>query len=186
MGNGEPQTSSKLAISLVGRQIENINVLFKQMRVTQVELGIVALIIVYIAFSTHPPPSHISDFLSTPVGKIISLVGILFVTVYHSFIVGIFLAIAYIMSAGPVTEYLDEKEQTPKEEAKQPTSKGVPPPEVKSALSSLIKAQIGPAFKGDNRLPTSSQKKGTPSPAPKTATAPKPTPPKTVETFASF
>jgi hypothetical protein len=157
------------------------------MRLTQVELGVTALIILYIAFFTHPPPSHLADFLSTPVGKIMALLGVLFVTAYHSLIVGVFLAIAYLMTAGPVTEYLDPKEQAPKkEEPKQPTSKGVPPPEVKSALSSLLKAQTGPAFKGDNRLPSSSQKKGVASPPPKTAAAPKPTPPKTIETFASF
>jgi len=157
------------------------------MRLTQTELGVVALLIGYMAFFTSPPPSHISDFLSTPVGKIIGLVGILYVAVYQSLIIGVFLAIAYIMTAGPVTEYLDPKDQTPKKEASQPTSKGVPPPEVKSALSSLLKAQTGPAFKGDNRLPTSSQKKGLPTAsAPKTAAPPKPTPPKAVEHFASF
>jgi hypothetical protein len=158
------------------------------MRLTQVELGVVVLIIAYIAFFTHPPPSHLADFLSTPVGKIIALVGILYVTVYQSLIVGVFLAIAYIMSAGVMTEYLDPKEQTPtKEEPAQPTSKGVPPPDMKNVLSTLLKAQTGPAFKGDNRLTTTAQKKGSAAaPPPKTATPPKPTPPKTVETFASF
>jgi hypothetical protein len=160
------------------------------MRLTQNELGVVALIIGYIAFFTHPPPSHIADFLSTPVGKIIGLVGILFVTAYHSLIVGVFLALAYIMSAGGVTEYLDPKEQTPTEkkpEAKQPTAKGIPPAEMKGMLSSLLKAQTGPAFKGDNRLSTTAQKKGTPPPpAPKTVTPPKPSVAKAVEHFASF
>jgi hypothetical protein len=158
------------------------------MRLTQVELGITALLIGYMAFFTSPPPRHLSDFLSTPVGKIIGLVGVLFVTVYHSLIVGVFLALAYIMTAGPVTEYLDPKEQAPKkEDATQPTSKGVSPPEVKSALSTLLKAQTGPAFKGDNRLPTAAQKKGLPTAAaPKTATPPKPSASTTIETFASF
>ena len=158
------------------------------MRLTQAELGVVGLIIAYIAFFTHPPPSHIADFLSTPVGKIIALVGVLYVTVYQSLVVGVFLAIAYIMSAGAVTEYLDPTEQSPKkEEPAQPTSKGVPPPEIKSALASLLKAQTGPAFKGDNRLSTTSQKKGVASaPAPKSATPPKASPPKAVEHFASF
>ena len=157
------------------------------MRLTQAELGGVALIIGYIAFFTHPPPAHIADFLSTPVGKIIALVGILAVTVYHSLIIGVFLAIAYLMSAGPVTEYLDPKEQAPKkEEPKQPTSKGVPAPDMKNVLSTLLKAQTGPAFKGD-RLPAAAQKKGSPPPpAPKTVAPPKASAPKTVEHFASF
>jgi hypothetical protein len=162
------------------------------MRLSQVELGIVALLIGYMAFFTSPPPSHIADFLSTPVGKIIGLVGILFVTVYKSLIVGVFLALAYIMTAGPVTEYMDPKEQKPKKEdpPAQPTSKGVAPPELSGALATLMKAQTGPAFKGDNRLPTAAQKKGLPTTAaPKTAAPPKPSmslSQKTVETFASF
>lgn len=188
MGNGEPHTSDKSAITLIQKHVENINVLFKQMRLTQAELGVVALVIGYIAFFTHPPPAHIADFLSTPVGKIIALVGILFVTVYHSLIVGVFLAIAYLMTAGPVTEYLDPKEQSPKkEEPKQPTSKGVPAPDMKNVLSTLLKAQTGPAFKGDNRLPAAGQKKGAPPPpAPKAVAPPKASASKTVETFASF
>ena len=158
------------------------------MRLTQTELGAVALIIGYIAFFTHPPPSHLADFLSTPVGKIMGLLGVLYVAAYQSLIVGVFLAIAFLLSAGSVTEYLDPKEQSPKkEEPKQPTSKGVPPPEVKSVLTDLIKAQTGPAFKGDNRLGSTAQKKGSASPPPpKTASPPKPTPPKAVEHFASF
>ena len=157
------------------------------MRLTQVEYGVIALLIGYIAFFTHPPPQHIADFLSTPVGKILGLVGILYVAVYHNLLIAVFAALAYILSTGSITEYLDPKEQTPKEEPKQPKSKGVPPPEMKSVLSDLIKAQTGPAFKGDNRLHTAAQKKGTAPPsAPATTTPPKPTPPKTIETFASF
>lgn len=155
------------------------------MKLTQTELGVVALIIGYIAFFTHPPPSHISDFLSTPVGKIMALLGVLYVATYQSLMIGVFLAIAFLLStAGQVTEYLDPKEQTPKKE--QPTAKGIPPPEVKSVLTDLIKAQTGPAFKGDNRLATSAQKKGVaPLTAPKTVTPPKPSHP-VKETFASF
>ena len=158
------------------------------MRLTQTELGVVALLIGYIAFFTHPAPSHISDFLSTPVGKIIALVGVLYVTVYQSLVIGVFSAIAFLLSTGSITEYLDPKEQSPKkEEPKQPTSKGVPPPEIKSALSTLIKAQTGPAFKGDNRLGSTAQKKGSVAPpAPKTVTPPKPSVPTTTEHFASF
>lgn len=161
------------------------------MRLTQKELGVIALLIGYMAFFTSPPPSHISDFLSTPVGKIMALVGILYVTVYQSLLIGVFLAIAYIMTAGQITEYLDPKEQTPKkEEPAQPTAKGVPPPEVKSALSELLKAQTGPAFKGD-RLNSVAQKKGTaPPPPPKTVAPPKPSTSLTQKTatehFASF
>ena len=85
------------------------------MRVSQKELILVALLIAYSAFFTHPAPRHLKDFLCSPVGKALGLLGVLYVTVYQSLIVGVFLAIAYILTAGSVTEYLDEKEQKPKE-----------------------------------------------------------------------
>jgi hypothetical protein len=154
------------------------------MRVTQAELVIVALLIGYVAFYTHPAPKHFQDFLSTPVGNVLALGGILYVTVYQSLVVGVFLAIAYIMTVNAVTEYLDPKEQTPT--PAQPTSTGVAPPEVNGALKALLKGNK-PSFKGDNRLPQVSQKKGTPPPHSTPSVAPpKASPPKTVETFASF
>jgi hypothetical protein len=155
------------------------------MRVSQVELGIVALLIGYVAFYTHPAPKHLQDFLSTPVGNVIALGGILYVTVYQSLVVGVFLAIAYIMTVNAVTEYLDPKEQKP--DPQQPKSAGVAPPEVTGALKALLKGTNNPTFKGDTRLPQVAQKKGTPAlhSTPPVA-APKGSPPKTVETFASF
>jgi hypothetical protein len=155
------------------------------MRVTQVELVIVALLIGYVAFYTHPAPRHLQDFLSTPVGNVIALGGILYVTVYQSLVVGVFVAIAYIMTVNAVTEYLDPKEQTPT--PPQPKSAGVAPPEVNGALKALLKGTNKPAFKGDNRLPQVTQKKGTaPLHSTPPVAPPKASPPKTVETFASF
>lgn len=151
------------------------------MRLTQAELGVIGLIILYIAFGTHPAPSHIVDFLSTAVGKIFMLVVVLYVTVYQSLIVGVFLALAFVLTVQQVTEYLDPKEQTPKtEEPKQPKSSGVPPPAVTGALASML-------MKGDVRLPQLSQKKGTPTPKPSVnMPAVKPATKAGVETFASF
>lgn len=149
------------------------------MRLTQAELGVVALLIAYIAFGTHPAPSHLVDFLSTSVGKIFMLVAVLYVTVYQSLIVGVFLALAFVLTVQQVTEYLDPKEQTPKE-AKQPTSSGVPPPAVMGALASMLK-------KGDTRLPQTAQKKGTPAVKPPVSMPTvKPASKAGVETFASF
>jgi len=156
------------------------------MRVTQVELVIVALLIGYVAFYTHPAPKHLQDFLSTPVGNVIALGGILYVTVYHSLVVGVFVAIAYIMTVNAVTEYLDPNEQKPAD-PEQPKSTGVSPPEVNGALKALLKGTNKPAFKGDNRLPQTAQKKGTaPVHSTPPVAPPKASPPKTVETFASF
>jgi hypothetical protein len=85
------------------------------MKLSQTELVVVGLLIVYIAFFTHPPPSHIKDFLSSPVGHAVFLAAVLYVTAYKSLVVGVFLGIAYLTTATGVTEYLPEKpaEQTP-------------------------------------------------------------------------
>lgn len=148
------------------------------MKLSRGELGIIAVVILYVAFFTHPPPAHITNFLESPIGHIVALVGILYVAVYKSLIVGIFLGIAYMMTVNSVTEYLDPKEQKPKEEEKkQPTSSGVPPPAVTGAMGSMMK-------KGDTRLPQSKGKDVKDKPT--SVTPPKPTPPKTVENFASF
>jgi hypothetical protein len=160
------------------------------MRVSSVELGIVALIIGYVAFYTHPVPSHLKDFLSSPVGTVIALLGIFGVAVYKSLLVGVFLAIAFVMSVGSVTEYLDEKDQTPKPaapEKAQPHANATPSPATTGALMKMLGNKPNP-HKGD-RLDSHAQKKGT-APAPKVAS---PNPPKghmpnpkTMETFASF
>jgi len=155
------------------------------MRVSSVELGIVALLIGYVAFYTHPVPSHIQDFLSSPVGTVLMLSVILAVTVYKSLIVGVFLAIAFVMSVGGVTEYFDPKEMKPKQPA-QPKSAGVAAPEVSGALKALLSGSKLSAVKGD-RMPQTAQKKGTPPvPSVPPAAPPKASAPKTVETFASF
>jgi len=147
------------------------------MRLSQTELVSVGLIIVYIAFATNPAPSHIKDFLSSPVGKIVGLLAVLYVTVYQSLIVGVFLGIAYIMTATSVTEYLDPKEQKP-EEKKQASASGIPAPAVTGMLKELLK-------KGDVRLPQKAGKSETTPPP--TTTKPKPLlSTKTTEHFASF
>jgi len=140
------------------------------MRVSQNELILVVLLIAYSAFFTHPAPRHLKDFLCSPVGKALGLLGVLYVTVYQSLIVGVFLAIAYMLTAGSVTEYLDEKEQKPKE-PEQPKTSGVPKPAVSRAL-------------GDMRLPQKAGKDV--KTKPETSLKPKPMSDKITEHFASF
>lgn len=153
------------------------------MKLSRNELIVVGVIIVYIAFFTHPAPSHITNFLESPIGHIVSLLGIAYVLVYQSFIVGLFLGIAYMMTARNVTEYLDEKEQKPKatETPSQPTSTGIPPPAVTGAMKSLVE-------KGDTRLPQKQGKSETTKPM--TTQTPKPTMPSQlkgkVESFCNF
>jgi hypothetical protein len=106
------------------------------MKLSQTELVVIGLIILYVAFFSNPPPAHIKDFMSSPVGHAVSLLAILYVTVYRSMVVGVFLGIAYVMTASKTTEYLDSNEQKPKEKAT-PTSAGVPKTD---SLSSVLDA----------------------------------------------
>lgn len=155
------------------------------MRLSRNELIVVGVIIAYIAFFTHPPPSHITNLLETPVGHIIALLGILYVTVYQSLLVGVFLGIAYIMTSPKVTEYMDEKQQTPKgpETPAQPKSTGVPPPAVTGMVGDSMRK------KGDTRLPQAQGKSNTMKPTevvPPKPAAPPPTTKSGVEHFAAF
>ncbi len=155
------------------------------MKLTQAELILIAVIIGYIAFFTHPPPSHITNLLETPVGHIVALLGILYVTVYKSLLVGVFLGIAYIMTSHRVTEYMDEKEQKPKgpETPAQPKSTGVPPPAVSGMVGQSMRK------KGDTRLPQAQGKSNTMKPTevvPPKPAAPPPTTKSGVEHFAAF
>lgn len=107
------------------------------MKLSQTELVVVGLLIAYIAFFSHPPPSHIRDFLSSPVGHAVFLLGIVYLTVYKSLIIGIFAGIAYVMTAANTTEYLDEKEQKPKAAA--PAAPGLSTSSLKDILGKLEK-----------------------------------------------
>jgi|UniRef100_A0A6C0DR50 hypothetical protein len=137
------------------------------MKLSQTELVVVGLLIVYIAFFSNPPPSHIRDFLSSPVGHAVFLLGIVYVTVYKSLIIGIFAGIAYVMMAVNATEYLDEKEQKPKAETKVPASSGTPDP------SASLKDILGKLEKGDTVAHTATAGKSVTTPPPSTTT-PKP------------
>lgn len=145
------------------------------MKLSTTELQVVGAIILYIAFFTHPPPTHLKDFLSSPVGHGIALIGVLYVVVYQSAVVGIFLALAYVMTATSVTEYLDPKEQAPKKD-EQPKSTGVP--------LAMLKGVLADGLKKGGRLEQTAGKSDTTKPVSKTTPAPKSS--TTVEHFASF
>jgi len=130
------------------------------MKLSQTELVVVGLLIAYIAFFSHPPPSHIRDFLSSPVGHAVFLLGIVYVTVYKSLIIGIFAGIAYVMTAASTTEYLDEKEQKPKSET--PSAAGV--------SASSLKDILGKLEKGDTVAHSAVAGKSVTAPPPPTAT----------------
>ena len=107
------------------------------MKLSPVELVVVGLLILYIAFFSHPPPSHIKDLLSSPVGHTVFLLGILYVTVYKSLVIGVFLGIAYVMTAGSTTEYFEEN-MTP--------SAGAGDPATAAALAQIMSSIKTPAM----------------------------------------
>jgi hypothetical protein len=145
------------------------------MKLSQTELIVVGLLIVFIAFFTNPPPSHIKDFMSSPVGHVVLLAGILYVTVYKSLVIGVFAGIAYLMLAARTTEYLDAEEQKPKEKK---LSSDVSAPKV--SLSDILASAKLP--KGDTVAHTAVAGKSVTTPPP-TTTAPKPASTKTQTTL---
>ena len=157
------------------------------MKLSQVEMILVGLLIVYISFFTNPVPMFLANMFKSPVGHALALGAILYLTVYESLIVGIFMAIAYVVTTTQVTEYMENpapKATTPQKE--QPKSEGVHPPAIHGAIASLMK-------KGDTRLPQEGQKKGKPVEKPASTTAVKPHTPSLANTkgpihenFASF
>ena len=149
------------------------------MRLSTVEIVVVGVLIVYLAFFSNPPPAFVKSLLDTPIGKVVALLAVLYVTVYQSLIIGVFMAVAFIMSASRMTEYMENPK---KEEKKQPSSNMGSMAEAKDIIKSMMQ-------KGD-KLPSMQGKSVTaPPPAqnkPKPAT---PTPPKGkagIEKFASF
>jgi hypothetical protein len=150
------------------------------MKLSLTELVVVGLVIVYIAFFTHPPPSHIKDFLGSPVGHALFLGVLVWVTAYKSLVVGVFLGVAYLMTAKSVTEYLDPTEQKPAaKKPEQPKTAAVPEPVVADLIKDIMK-------KGDK--PAHHAKAGKSVTAPPPATQePKPAAPNNVvEKFASY
>jgi uncharacterized protein YlxW (UPF0749 family) len=86
------------------------------MRLSDVELVLVALIIMYIAFFTRPSPNFIESIFESPVGHALALGSIFYVAVYESLIVAVFLGLAYVMTNAHVTEYMDNKNKKKKKE----------------------------------------------------------------------
>ena len=107
------------------------------MKLSMGELTYLGVIGLYIAFATNPPPTLVSNFVSTPLGLLLSLGGVVHLAVKCSTIVGVFAAIALLMSQQPAFEYFDPKEDKKKQD-EQPKSSGVPKPEITGALGRLL------------------------------------------------
>jgi hypothetical protein len=150
------------------------------MKLSTTELVVVGLLIVYIAFFTHPPPSHIKDFLGSPVGHALVLAVILWVAAYKSLIVGVFLGIAYLMTAKSVTEYLDPSQQKPaSKKPAQPKSSGVPEPVVADLIKDIMQKGDKPAHHAKAGKSVTAPPPATETPKPAAATS-------SIEKFASY
>jgi hypothetical protein len=103
------------------------------MKLSYAEYLSLGLIVVYIAFFTHPPPQFVSQVFSNPLGHVAALGGVLFAT-SKSNIVGLFTAIAYLLSTNSTLEYFD----TPKKEKEQPKSSMMTPATAKAVLGNLL------------------------------------------------
>lgn len=115
----------------------------KQMKLSQTEMVLLGSVVVYVAFFTHPPPQFVQTVLASPWGHAVALLGVLFVSLKVSNLAGLFLGIAYLLSANPTLEYFEEphkKDKKDKKEDKQPES-GAPKPDIKGALGKLMAMQ---------------------------------------------
>jgi hypothetical protein len=153
------------------------------MKIQQFELISVGLIIVYIAFFSHPAPQFIISVLQSPVGQALVLAAIVYVSTQKSMLIGLFLGIAYLINSFPTLEYLDEKDQKPTEK-EQPDS-GAPKVDMKS-IGKLASILAGPGGK----LPQEKGKDKTEPPPSKTPVKPhtpeKPSKGVTTEKFSLF
>jgi hypothetical protein len=107
------------------------------MKLSSYEYLAVGLAIFYIAFFTHPPPSAVSQVFSNPLGHVGALALVLFAT-SKSYIVGLFVAIAYLLSTNSTLEYFETPSKSKKEEKNQPSSSMVSPALAKSVLGELL------------------------------------------------
>jgi hypothetical protein len=81
------------------------------------ELALLAGIIIYIAFFTHPPPRFVSMVLENPIGQLVVLAGVVFVATKHA-LIALFLGIAFLMSSYPNYEYMDNPKKDEKKDDK--------------------------------------------------------------------
>jgi hypothetical protein len=152
------------------------------MKITS-EYLVVAGLIVYIAFFTHPPPAFVSLMLKSPVGQVLVLLGVVGIFMKNQ-PVGLLAGVAYLASSYPVLEYLDASEQGPPKVKEQPKS-GAAKPDIKGKLESILQGTKGLMAGKGEKLP---QEKGkdVKAPPPPTTTVKPHTDPKVTEKFSLF
>jgi hypothetical protein len=143
---------------------------------------VIAGLIAYIAFFTHPPPRFVSAILESPVGQVLVLLGVVGVFM-KSQPIGLLCGVAYLVSTRPVFEHLDASDQGPKKP--QPKS-GAPKPDMAQIgkLASMLSGKGLMAGKSE-KLPQEKGKDVKAPPPPTTSVKPH-TDPKVTEKFSMF
>ena len=111
------------------------------MKLSQTEIVLLGATVVYVAFFTHPPPRFVQSVLASPWGHAVALMGVLFVCLKVSNLAGMFVGIAYLLSANPTLEYFEEPEKKEKKEEKKQPDSGAAKPDIKGALGKLMAMQ---------------------------------------------
>ena len=109
------------------------------MKFSQSEYLIIGIIILYVAFFTHPPPQFIQRLFANPFGHIGMLLLLVYVSTRFNLVVCLLLGLAYLLSSNPTLEYFEDpkKKEDKKEEKEQPSS-GAPEPDIKGALGKIM------------------------------------------------
>jgi hypothetical protein len=146
---------------------------------------VIAGLIVYIAFFTHPPPKFVSMILASPVGQVLVLLGVVGVF-SKSQPIGLLCGVAYLVSSYPVLEHLDASEQGPKKEEKAQPKSGAPKPDMAQIgkLAGMLSGKGLMAGKGE-KLPQEKGKDVKEPPASTTSVKPH-MDPKVTEKFSLF
>jgi hypothetical protein len=122
-------------------------------------------VVIYIAFFTHPPPLFVSTIFLNPLGHVAALAGVLFVA-SKSQIVGLFVAIAYLLSTNSTLEYFDTPAKKEEKQPEQPKASMVSPEVVKGIVGNMLgKAGKIPSVAGKSvTAPPPSTANTTPAP----------------------
>jgi hypothetical protein len=108
------------------------------MKLSNIELVSLGLLSLYMAFATHPAPQVVSDVVGHPVGLLVGLGLVVFLGMKVSLLVGLFAAMALLLSLRSGFENFEPKKEEKKPEHKVPVAQGVPKPDLTGALGRLL------------------------------------------------
>ena len=83
----------------------------------QLEYGLAALLVAYIAFGTRPAPAAIVNLLANPAAQLVALGAVAYVGAMHSLLLALLMGLAFVLST-PTREYADDPSIKKKDAAK--------------------------------------------------------------------